>query len=178
MMASNNCPNLIYLDLRDNFLGDYSASLLTASISKGEMSNLKVLHLEGNNLTPLGSNPKIIKLIQNVKQDIKILVSKITNIKDGMEKQGALFFGSKEEKQVIIKNILKQSQENGVDVKNVTVSKDIFEALGNFGSLSKNFSYGWTKCTLVPNSVKSYVGDKIIAKASPLAGQINTAIEM
>jgi hypothetical protein len=42
-----------------------------------------------------------------------------------MEKQGTLFFGSKEEKQKIIKDILKQSQENGVDVKNVTVSKDI-----------------------------------------------------
>jgi len=31
-----------------------------------------------------------------------------------MEKQGTLFFGSKEEKQKIIKDILKQSQENGV----------------------------------------------------------------
>ena len=54
MMANNNCPNLIYLDLRDNFLGDYSASLLATSISKGEMSSLKVLHLEGNKFTKTG----------------------------------------------------------------------------------------------------------------------------
>jgi hypothetical protein len=113
-----------------------------------------------------------------MKTHVKILVSRMSDIVDGVKKQGNLFFGSKEDKQAIVKDILKQAQENGVDVKNVTVSKDIFEALGNFGSLSKNFSYGWTKCTLVPNSVKSYVGDKIIAKASPLVGQINTAMDV
>ena len=68
MMASNNCPNLIYLDLRDNFLGDYSASLLATSISKGEMPSLKVTHLEGNKITTNGighfvkalESPKVI----------------------------------------------------------------------------------------------------------------------
>ena len=177
MMANNNCPNLIYLDLRDNFLGDYSASLLTASISKGEMPSLKVLHLEGNKLTPFGSNPRIINLVQNVKQDIKILVSRMSDINDGVKKQGNLFFGSKEDKQNIIKDILKQSQDNGVDVKNVTVSKDIFDGVTNGFKLGINFSYGWAKCVIVPDNVKSFVGDKIIAKAFPLVGQINDAMD-
>ena len=177
MMANNNCPNLIYLDLRDNFLGDYSASLLTASISKGEMSNLKVLHLEGNKLTPFGSNPKIINLVQNVKQDIKILVSRVSDIIDGTKKQGNLFFGSKEEKQKIIKDILKQSQDNGVDVKNVTVSKDIQDKILNSWNLTVDFAIGWAKCRVVPDSVGSFVGNKIVAKASPLVGQINDAMD-
>ena len=176
MMANNNCPNLIYLDLRDNFLGDYSASLLTASISKGEMSNLKVLHLEGNKLSPFNSNPKIIKLVQNVKQDIKILVSRVSDIIDASKKQGNLFFGSKEDKQEIVKGFLKQAQDNAVDIHNVTVSKDIFDGIKNFLKLGKDFSLGWAKC-YAPDSVGSFVGEVIIARVSPLAGKINDTMD-
>ena len=168
-------PATTHVNLADNIITDKGALCFAESFNSS-VNKLKVLHLEGNNLTPFGANPKIIKLVQNVKQDIKILVSKITNIKDGMGKQGTLFFGSKEEKQVIIKNILKQSQENGVDVKNVTVSKDIFEVVKNTGKLFGNLGFGWVKC-YAPDSVGSFVGEVIIARVSPLAGKINDTID-
>ena len=88
-----------------------------------------------------------------------------------------LFFGSKEDKQAIVKDILKQAQDNGVDVKNVTVSKDIQDKILNSWNLTVDFAIGWAKCRVVPDSVGSFVGNKIVAKASPLVGQINDAMD-
>jgi hypothetical protein len=102
----------------------------------------------------------------------------VSDIIDGTKKQGNLFFGSKEEKQAIVKDILKQAQDNGVDVKNVTVSKNIFEAILNYGKLKIDFSLGWVKCTLVPDSVKSFAADQIITKAAPLVGQVKLAMDI
>jgi len=100
-------------------------------------------------------------------------VSRMSDIIDGVKKQGNLFFGSKEDKQEIVKDILKQAQDNGVDVKNVTVSKDIFAKLDNAGYLISDFSLGWSKCSVIPKSVGSFVGDKIIATTSKKANIIN-----
>jgi hypothetical protein len=48
--------------------------------------------------------------------------------------------------------------------------------LENAGYLISNFGMGWAKCSVVPNSVKSFAADQIIAVASKKAGVVNTAI--
>jgi hypothetical protein len=85
-------------------------------------------------------------------------------------------FGSKEAKQKVIKDWLKIGQDNGIDVKNVTVSKDIFDMIVSHGKLQYNFAMGYAKCNIVPDNVKSFIADQIIATASKKAGVINTII--
>jgi hypothetical protein len=170
-------PATTHVNLANNIITDTGAAHLAESLNSS-VNKLKVLHLEGNKLNPLHSNPKLIQVVTNMKTHVKILVSRMSDIVDGVKKQGNLFFGSKEDKQAIVKDILKQAQENGVDVKNVTVSKNIFEAILNYGKLKIDFSLGWVKCTLVPDSVKSFAADQIIAKASPLVGQVKLAMDI
>ena len=170
LMNANLCVK--EWNLSNNNIDDEGAEIISQALITGSLPHTKVLHLEGNKLS-INSNPKFIKLVQNVQQDIKILVSRMSDIIDGVKKQGNLFFGSKEDKQEIVKDILKQAQDNGVDVKNVTVSKDIFAKLDNAGYLISDFSLGWSKCSVIPKSVGSFVGDKIIATASKKANIIN-----
>ena len=87
-------------------------------------------------------------------------------------------FGTKESRQIVIKDWLKVGQDNGIDVKNVTVSKDIFTSAINGGKLGFNFVFGWAKCSIVPNDVKTFAADQIIATASKKAGFVNTAIDV
>ncbi|NQV77658.1 MAG: hypothetical protein HQ490_04810 [Lutibacter sp.] len=169
--------NIINLNLSNNNIGDDGVGHISAYINNGYMPSLKVLHLEGNNLN-FNSNPKIIKLVQNVKQDIKILVSKMSDIIDGTKKQGKLFFGSKEDKQEIVKGFLKQSQENGVDVDNITVSKNIVDALKNSFKLGFNFSIGWSKCSIIPNDLTSFAVDKTTVKISKKVGVLKNYIDV
>jgi malate synthase len=82
----------------------------------------------------------------------------------------------KEAKQNIIKDWLKNGQDNGIDVKNVTVSKDIFTSAINGGKLGINFAFGWAKCSIVPDDAKTFAADQIIATASKKAGIVNTII--
>ena len=164
MMANNNCPNLIYLDLRDNFLGDYSASLLTASISKGEMSNLKVLHLEGNKLTPDGEF-RIGSSIKTVVQDMIVFVKKFTG---------------KEIIKPALKEFVKYAEKYGVDTTHIVTNKPTLDYVKDTLTISKNILVGWGKCsnividmltfdTTLPSLAKSATiemyGSKAVKKA-------------
>ena len=164
MMASNNCPNLIYLDLRDNFLGDYSASLLATSISKGEMSNLKVLHLEGNKLTPDGEF-RIGSSIKTVVQDMIVFVKKFTG---------------KEIIKPALKEFVKYAEKYGVDTTHIVTNKPTLDYVKDTLTISKNILVGWGKCsnividmltfdTTLPSLAKSATiemyGSKAVKKA-------------
>jgi len=182
MSISNNIttgkvPSLKVLNLADNNITDKGAGYLAESLaSKGH--TIKKLHLEGNNLKKGSFIHPMSKLSAGIDKGIKILVAKVTNIKDGVVKQGTFVFSSTEEKKAIIKDFLKTSQENGLDTKNVAVSKDLWGKFTNTFELTGNFIFGWVKCTVVPDSFGSFVGDQIIAKASPLVGQINLAMDI
>ena len=78
------------------------------------------------------------QLAKNIQQPIKIVVD---TIYDGAKKQGTLVFGSKEAKQGIVQDWVNIAQSNGIDTKNVVVSKDIFEAVINSGKLFDNFHF-------------------------------------
>ena len=141
-------------------------------MANGSLPHLKHLDVSGNQFSGVG-NKYFAQAAKNVQQPIKILVDNIVN---GLKKQGTLAVGTKEAKQNVIKDWLKIGQDNGIDVKNVTVSKDIFDIIVNFGKLQYNFTMGYAKCNIVPESVKSFTADQVIATASKKAGVINTII--
>ncbi len=90
----------------------------------------------------------------------------VNTIIEGGKKQNDLFFGSKEQKQTVIKTYLAEAQSRGVDVKNVVVSKGIFDKVLNSFKLSGNFYVGFTKCFAIPENAASLAAEKITAKAS------------
>ena len=167
--------NIKYMNLSNNQIGDDGVKYIASHLSAGLHPNLRCLDVSGNNLSYEVCS-KIAKVVDQMKQDIMILVFKMSNIIDGVKKQGNLFFGSKEDKQNIIKDWFKIGQDNGIDVNNVTVSKDIFDIIVNYGKLQYNFTMGYAKCNIVPENVKSFTSDQIIATASKKAGVINTII--
>ncbi|MEA0971690.1 hypothetical protein Megvenef_01674 [Candidatus Megaera venefica] len=170
--------SVITINLSNNQIGDKGAYILADHLAKGNLPNTKFIDVSGNHISYEG-NTKFAKGLQNMKQDIKILINKvlpINSVTSGVKKQSDLFFGSKEEKHAIIKDYLKHAQNNGVDIKNVTVSKDIFTSAINGGKLGINFTFGWAKCSVVPNDIKTFAADQIIATASKKAGIVNTII--
>ncbi len=168
--------NIVKIDLSNNKIGDKGAYYLSDSLTYGQLPNTRYLDVSGNDLSWEG-NSKLAKMVQNTKQTIKVLVNRVLNINtiiEGGKKQSDLFFGSKEEKHAIIKDYLKQAQNNGVDTKNVVVSKSIFN---NKVKLGIKFLFGWVKCNVVPEDATSLVVDVIVAKTSKKATGVLTVTE-
>ena len=134
MMANNNCPNLIYLDLRDNFLGDYSASLLATSISKGEMPSLKVTHLEGNKITKTGEG-FLIKVLKQISQDIMVTLEKYSTD-----------LGQKVIKPAL-KEFVKYAEKNGVDTTHIATNKSTWEYMKDISKIGGKTIFGYAKCS-------------------------------
>lgn len=177
-LLKTDFTNVIQLDLSNSNITDNGANELVDALVAGRLPNLKSLDVSDNKISIKGRE-YFIKALQNLTQDIKILVYKVVDINiiiEGIEKQGDIFFDSKEEKQTIIKDFLKQAQDNGVDVSNVTVSKDIFSKLDNVGYLISDFAIGWVKCNVVPDNIPSSAADQIIATASKKAGVVDTVL--
>ena len=169
---------IVTMNFSNNLIGDDGAKYMADSLAMGRFPNLKSLDVSGNHISYEG-NTKFAKGLQNMKQDIKILINKvlpINSIANGAKKQSDLLFGSKEEKHAIIKDYLKHAQNNGVDIKNITVSKDILSKIDNSTTLSVNFLLGWAKCSVIPSDIKTFAADQIIATASKKVGIVNTII--
>lgn len=165
--------NIKYMNLSNNYIGDDGAKYISSHLSAGLHPNLRCLDVSGNNLSYemcIGFS----KIVQSIKQDVKILVGRLFSINtiiEGGKKQSDLVFGSKEEKQNVIKSHLKQAQSNGIDIQSVAVSKGIFDKIINGYNLGKDFAIGFTKCKIIPKDLTSFSEDKIIAYISP---QIST----
>ena len=168
--------NIKYMNLSNNQIGDDGVKYIASHLSAGLHPNLRCLDVSGNNLSYEVCG-KIAKVVDQMKQDIKILVNRvlsINSITEGGKKQSDLFYGSKEEKQMVIKEYLKQAQSNGVDIQNVVVSKGIFEKIINGYNLGKDFLFGFTKCKIVPKDFTAFAEDKIIAHVSPQISAVKT----
>ncbi|WPY01555.1 Leucine Rich repeats domain-containing protein (plasmid) [Candidatus Trichorickettsia mobilis] len=168
--------NIKYMNLSNNQIDDDGVKYISSHLSAGLHPNLRCLDVTGNNLS-YGMCIEISKIVQSIEQNIKILVNRLFSIDtiiQGGKKQSDLAFGSKEEKQTIIKEYLKHAQKNGVDIQNVAVSKDIFDKIINNYNLGKNFVIGFTKCKIVPKNFTAFVEDKIIARVSPFVSEIKT----
>ena len=99
------------MNLSNNQIGDDGVKYIASHLSAGLHPNLRCLDVSGNNLSYEVCG-KIAKVVDQMKQDIKILVNRvlsINSITEGGKKQSDLFYGSKEEKQMVIKEYLKQS---------------------------------------------------------------------
>ncbi len=171
--------NIKYMNLSNNYISDEGANCMAYHIGAGSHPYLRVLDVSGNDLSWEG-NAKIAKMVQNVTQDIKVLINRVLSVNtiiDGGKKQSDLFFGSKEEKHAIIKDYLKQAQSNGVDVKNIAVSKNIFTNTINNLKLAGNFTFGFAKCNVVPEDATSFAMGAIIAKTSKKATGVLTVTE-
>jgi hypothetical protein len=193
--------HVVSLNLSNNNLGNDSAIIISNAIANGQLPATRSIDISGNKITEVGDG-YLVEAIQGAKVlgGVIIVTHKVEwaetgpmlqfaknirgpfnetvdTIYDGAKKQGTLAFGTKEAKQAIIEGWLESAQSKGVDTKNVVVSKDIFEAVLNYGKLKLNFSLGWVKCSVVPKDVKSFAADKILATASPEAGTIKTVID-
>jgi len=158
--------NIIKIDLSNNKIGNKGAYYLSDSLTYGQLPSTRYLDISGNDIGWEG-NAKLAQLVQNIKQDIKVLVYRVLNVStiiEGGKKQSDLFFGSKEEKQTVIKKYLQEAQSNGVDTKNVAVSKSIFDKIKNVQKLSDNFVLGFIKCNVVPEDATSFAAGAIVAK--------------
>ena len=82
---------------------------------------------------------------------------------------------NKEQKQFLIKETLQVAQDNGVDVKNVAVSKDMGTSIKNGLSVLRNFGIGFGKCYIVPEDTQTFAGERILAKASKKVFGANNA---
>jgi len=168
--------NIKYMNLSNNQIGDDGAKYISSHLSAGLHPNLRCLDVTGNNLS-YGMCIEISKIVQSIKQNIKILGNRLFSIDtiiQGGKKQSDLVFGSKEEKQIIIKEYLKHAQKNGVDIQNVAVSKDIFDKIINGIKTMSDFSIGFKKCQIIPKNLTVFAEDKIIAHVSPFVSEIKT----
>ena len=154
--------NIKFINLSNNQIGDDGAKYIASHLGNGQHPNLRCLDVSGNNLSYeicIGFS----KIVQSIKQNIIIKVDKFSDI---VKKQKNLSFGSKEERQIAIKDYMKQVESQGVDTQNIAVSKDIFTGTINGTKLGVNFLFGITKCQVIPESATSYAVDKILAQTS------------
>ena len=152
--------NIKFMNLSNNYIGDDGAKYISSHLSAGLHPNLRCLDVSGNNLSYemcIGFS----QVIQSIKQNIIIKVDKFSDV---VKKQKTLFYSSKEEKQIVIKDYLKQVESKGVNTQNIAVSKDIFSKLDNSGYVLNDFSISFAKCYIIPESATSFAADKIIAK--------------
>ena len=161
-------PSLRSLDLSNNLLTDNGANSLSGSFKSGNFYNLKKLDISGNNITLSGEKFIVNALQQEIVQDVLVTLKRSYNIK-------TMISGNKEQKQFLIKETLQVAQDNGVDVKNVAVSKSMYDKIVNFGKIAGNFTWGFGKCNIVPEDTKTFAAERIIAKASKKVFGANNA---
>lgn len=160
--------NLLRLDLSNNNIGDHGAKCIAEGLSKGFFPITKMINLSGNKITENVEDDFINALKQPIVQDIIVILKRAYDVK-------TVISGSKEAKQRIIKEILYNAQDNGVDIKNVAVSKGLGEFIWNNIKIGLNFSWGFTKCNIIPEDAKSFAAERIIAKISKKAFAAYTA---
>ena len=152
------------LNLTNNQIADDGAKVIADSLTKGEMPNLKKLHLEGNKITDKGDN-FIINAIKNIKQHIIVLTR-------DLKEDGKMIFGSKEEKIIEYKKILAKCSEQGINNQVIVVNKTSFDKAKNLGQVGTSIVVGFSKCHWELETLTQwYAQDKILAKL-PKIGKV------
>ena len=162
--------NVVFLNLCNNNIGDRGAKTLADALKSGELQSTKSIDVSGNNITKTGEGALIKALKHPITQSVMIAVQRTLDLK-------TMISGSKEEKQAIIKETLQTAQNNGVDVKNIAVSKGLWESIKNGAKLTFKFGWGFTKCNIVPEDSTSLAADVITAKMSKKAFAVTSGID-
>ena len=162
--------NVVFLNLCNNNIGDRGAKTLADALKSGELQSTKSIDVSGNNITKTGEGALIKALKHPITQSVMIAVKRTLDLK-------TMISGSKEEKQAIIKETLQTAQNNGVDVKNIAVSKGLYDKIVNFAKITRDFSWGFAKCNILPEDSTSLAADVITAKISKKAIAVTTGID-
>jgi len=163
------------IDVSNKQIDDNGAKVLANSLSKGEMPNLKKLHLEGNKITDEGETA-LIKAIKGKTQDIIVLTQRVDITKN-------MISGTKEEKIAIYKELIKKGKAKGTYDEALVIDKSLWGEIKNSGKILKvvtNASIGFTKCHFVPEDIAvDHVQNKIIAKLPKIInGALNYASKL
>jgi len=155
------------LNLGNNQIGNGGAKLLADSLAKGEMPNLKKLHLEGNKITDEGQDALINALKNETVQDV--IITAITLY----EKYQLNISGNKEKQRSILENQLERAKAHGVDVDKVVVGKTAKEFFKNKKDFYLNIVGGWAKCMIAYDDIQSFAVDRFLPKLSKKASAVN-----
>jgi len=124
------------------------------------MPKLKVLHLEGNNITDEGETA-LIKAMKGKVQDIIVITQRV-NVTDKM------ISGTKEEQIAICKELIKKGKVKGTYDEALVIDKSLWGEIKNAGNLVKVTTHagiGFTKCYFAPEDMAvDYAQNKITAK--------------
>jgi hypothetical protein len=156
-------PATTHVNLADNIITD-KGTLCFAESLNSSVNKLKVLHLEGNKLTPDGEF-RIGSSIKTVIQDMIVFVKKFTG---------------KEIIKPALKEFIKYAEKYGVDTTHIATNKPTLDYIKDTGIIIKNIAFGYAKCsnividmltfdTTLPSLAKSTTiemyGSKAVKKA-------------
>lgn len=194
----NTPRNILRLDLSNNQIGDAGAKVVADGLANGVFPITKQINLSGNKITDKGTVTiaealktgkfPVLKQLDASGNDTSLVTEKfmldalkhpstqsiILLLKRSNDLKVVLS-GSKEEKQKLIKTTLQTAQDNGVDVKNVAVSKGVGEFIKNGLSVLRDFGIGFTKCNIVPEDAETFAIEAITAKICKKTAGANAA---
>ena len=167
--------NIKEVNLSNNQIGNDGAKLLADSLTKGQMPNLKKLHLEGNKITDEGETA-LVKAMKGKAQDIIILTQRVDITKK-------MISGAKEEKIAIYKDLIEKGKGKGTYDEALVIDKSLWGEIKNSGKILKvvtNASIGFTKCHFAPEDIAvDYAQNKIMAKLPKMInGVLNYAAKL
>ena len=167
-LVNAKLPATKSIDVSGNNISDKGAGTIAEALKTGTFSALKRFDASGNDISLVGEKFMLDALKHPSTQSVILLLKRSNDLK-------IVFSGSKEEKQKLVKETLQTAQDNGVDVKNVAVSKSMYEKIVNFGKIIGNFTWGFGKCNIVPEDAETFAMEAITAKISKKAIAANTA---
>jgi len=190
--------HVVKLDLSNCNISDNGAGLIAEALSDGKLASTKCINLAGNNITDKGTVTiaealktgkfPTLKRLDVSGNDTSLVTEKfmLDALKHPSTQSVILLLkrsddlkvvlsGSKEEKQKLIKTTLQTAQDNGVDVKNVAVSKNITDKITNFAKVGYHFIIGFGKCNIVPEDTETFAIERITAKICKKTAGANAA---
>ena len=161
-LASGKLPATKEINVSGNQITDNGSWSIAEALKTGKFPTLKRFDASGNDISLVGEKFMLDAIKHPSTQSVMVILKRSDNLK-------TVLSGSKEDKQKLIKETLQMAQDNGVDVKNVAVSKGISGFLDNLGYVISDFALGFTKCNIVPEDATSLAADVITAKISKKA---------
>ena len=132
-------PATTHVNLADNIITDKGALCFAESLNSS-VNKLKVLHLEGNKLTPDGEF-RIGSSIKTVVQDMIVFVKKFTG---------------KEIIKPALKEFVKYAEKYAVDTTHIATNKSTWEYLKDISKIGGKTIFGYAKCSNIVIDMLSF----------------------
>jgi hypothetical protein len=171
LMNANLC--IKEWNLSNNNIDDEGAEIISHALITGSLSNLKVMHVEGNKFSSAGEGYLVKALLNQAVHDMIIITQ---SYKGQFDEHVKMIFGTKEEKAVIYKDLIKQGSEKGTNDQCIVVDKTLWGDVKNIGyhaAVIGTAVSGFIKCKWHPEEIiQSYVEGKLIAKLPKNLGKL------